>query len=50
MTLEEFVRDIIGTDMDKLSKEEIEGLYIVVFPFSNFAMKKWQDEKLKISS
>lgn len=50
MTLEEFIKDILGDDAQKLTQEEIEGLYIVSFPFANLAMKKWQDEKVKTSS
>lgn len=45
MTLEEFIKEILGADAQKLTQEEIEGLYVVSLPFANLSMKKWQDLK-----
>jgi hypothetical protein len=47
MTLEEFVKNILGNDVSEYSQSEIEGLYAIVFPFANFAMKKWNDKKVE---
>lgn len=46
MTLEEFKIKILGADIQNFSEEEVEGLFAITIPFSNFALKKYLDTKI----
>jgi len=47
MELSDFKALLTEQELKKYSDEEIESLYRVSVAFSNFAFKKWTDEKIK---
>jgi hypothetical protein len=47
MTLEEFIKDVLGDDAKNLSQQEIEAFYNACVGFFGVFFNKWKKEKIK---